>query len=263
MKWIKRIVLVVVGLVAIALIALYFSLNGIIRSSIQQQTSQSLNVPATLASVTLGLFGGTLQLSDLEIGSPASFSSPHLFTVDGASVAVHYGQLMGNPVHINKIVIDHPTLIVEQSNLKLNIKALMDQMPATPAPAPGPGPAKQPTELIIDELDLNNATVMFLPGLPGVANQITVQVPSMTLTNIGNSAGAQNGVAIRDVLVQVITALASKAAASGKVPFDLNAAMAQGLDQLNKLTQKAGLPPAVNNQIQQGLQGLLNQKKNQ
>jgi hypothetical protein len=252
---------VVVGLVAIALIALYFSLNGLIRSSIQQQTSQSLNVPATLASVTLGLFGGTLQLSDLEIGSPANFSSPHLFTVDGASVAVHYGQLMGNPVHINKIVIDHPTLVVEQSNLKLNIKALTDQMPATPAP--GPGPAKQPTQLIIDELDLNNATVMFLPGLPGVANQITVQVPSMSLTNIGNSAGAQNGVAIRDVLLQVITALASKAAAGGKVPFDLNTAMTQGLDQLNKLTQKAGLPPAVNNQIQQGLQGLLNQKKNQ
>jgi len=261
MKWIKRIVLLVAGLVAIALIALYFSLSGIIRSSIQEQTSQSLNVPATLASVALGLFGGTLQLSDLEIGSPPNFSFPHLFTVDGASVAVHYGQLMGNPVHVSKIVIDHPTLVVEQSNLKLNIKALMDQMPATPVAASGP--ARQPTMLIIDELDVNNATVMFLPGLPGVANQIQVQVPSMSLMNIGNASGAQNGVAIRDVVVQVITALASKAAAGGKVPFDLNAAMTQSLGQLNKLTQKAGPPPGVNNQIQQGLQGLLDKKKNQ
>jgi uncharacterized protein involved in outer membrane biogenesis len=260
MKWIKRIIFFAVGLVVIALIALYFSLNSIIRSNVQQQSAQSLNVPTTLASATLQLFGGSLRLNDLEIGSPPSFSAPHLFTVDGASVAVHYGELLGNPVHIGKIVIDHPTLVIEQSNLKLNIKALMDQMPAAP---PASGPAKPPIALIIDELDVNDATVNFLPGLPGVPNTLSVQVPSLSLKNIGNSSGAQNGAAIKEVVVQVITALASKAAASGKVPFDLNAAMNQGMEQLQKIGQKAGVPPAVNQQIQQGLQGLLDKKKNQ
>jgi hypothetical protein len=266
MKLIKRIVLGAVLLIVIAVIGLYFSLNAIIRSSIQKQATQSLNVTTTLASVALHPMGGTLQLNDLEIGSPPNFSAPHLFTVDGASAAVHYGQLMGNPIHISKIVIDHPKLVVEQSNLKLNIKALMDQMSGgapAPAGAPAPTPSGAPTTLIIDELDLNNATVDFLPGLPGVANTLTVEVPSLSLTNIGNASGSQNGAAIKDVVVTVITALASKAAATGKVPFDLNTAMTQGMDQLQKLGQKAGVPPAVQSQIQQGLDGLLNKKKNQ
>jgi hypothetical protein len=35
------------------------------------------------------------------------------------------------------------------------------------------------------------------------------------------------------------------------------------MEQLQKIGQKAGVPPAVNQQIQQGLQGLLDKKKNQ
>jgi uncharacterized protein involved in outer membrane biogenesis len=264
MKWVKRIIFSAVGLVVIAIIALYFSLNAILRSTIQKQTTQSLNVTTTLASAALRPFGGTLQLDDLEIGSPPNFSAPHLFTVDGASAAVHYGDLLGHPVHIIKIVITHPTLVIEQSNLKLNIKALMDQLPASPAAAPSaPSESAQPMTLIIDELDVTGATVNFLPGLPGVANTLSVQVPSLTLKNIGNATGAQNGAAIKDVVTQLIAALASQAAASGKVPFDLNTAMSQGMEQLQKLGQKAGIPPAVQSQVQQGLDGLLNKKKNQ
>lgn len=267
MKWIRRIIFGVIAVVVIAIFALYFSLNAIIRSSVQKQATQSLNVTTTLASAALQPFAGTLQLNDLEISSPPDFSAPRLFTVDGASAAVHYGQIFGNPVHINKIVITHPTLVVEQSNLKLNIKALMDNMASTPsAPAPGatPPPSNaQPMTLIIDELDVSDATVNFLPGLPGVANTLSVQVPSLSLQNIGNASGAQNGVAIKEVVAQLITALASKAAATGKVPFDLNTAMSQGLEQLQKLGQKAGVPPVIQNQVQQGLDGLLNKKKTQ
>jgi uncharacterized protein involved in outer membrane biogenesis len=265
MKWIKRIILSVVALVVIAIIALYFSINAIIRSTVQKQATQSLNVTTTLASAALQPFGGTLQLNDLEIGSPTNFSAPHLFTVDGANAAVHYGQIFGNPVHISKIVITHPTLVVEQSNLKLNIKALMDQMPGTPVtPEGAPSPSNaQPMTLIIDELDVTDATVNFLPGLPGVANTLSVQVPSLSLQNIGNATGAQNGAAIKDVVTQLITALAQKAAATGKVPFDLNTAMSQGMEKLQELGQKAGVPPAIQNQVQQGLDGILNKKKNQ
>jgi len=62
----------------------------------------------------------------------AHYSAPKLFTLNGASVAVSYGQISGSPIHIKQIVIDGPKLVVEQNNGKLNIQALMDQLPKSP-----------------------------------------------------------------------------------------------------------------------------------
>jgi len=61
MKWIKRIVIAVIALVIVALGIVYFSINAIIRSAVQTQASASLNVPTTLDSARLAIFGGSLS----------------------------------------------------------------------------------------------------------------------------------------------------------------------------------------------------------
>ncbi len=274
MKWIKRIGLGVVLLVVAAVAIVYFSVNSIVRSAVQRQASASLNVPTTLGGVKLAIFGGSLDLNDLEVGSPSGYSAPHLFTLDGASVAVHYGDLTSTPIRISKIVITNPTVFVEQNNLKLNLQALMSQMPATPTDSNGqPIPAKK---LIIDDLEINNAKVSFLPGLPGLSAQTDIPVPSLSMKNIGNADGAQNGAAIKDVIMQVATALTSKAGQSGKLPIDvnnlLNTQLTQVQQQLNGAVDQqiknvtAPLPAAaqqeISNQVQQRLGGLLGGNKN-
>ena len=72
---------------------------------------------------------------------------------------------------------------------------------------------------------LNGADVVILPGLPGLSREINVHVPSLTLKNVGRSG---NGAAIHDVAMQVITALAERAAQSGGIPAEL-----KGLLHLN------------------------------
>jgi hypothetical protein len=230
MKLIKRIVLVVIVLIIVALIGLYVSLNSVVRATVAREGTASLNVPTTLNSATLEPFAGKVSLGDLEVGPIPNFSAPHIFSVNGLSVAVTYGQLFGNPIHINKIVIDNPQLVVEQSNLKLNIQALMDQPSQTPTSSSTS--SSQPLKLIIDELDVNNAQVSFLPGLPGVLNPMNVAVPSVVLKNIGNADNSQNGAAIKDVVMQTITAVAGKAGSSGGLPPDLTKALSGGLGQV-------------------------------
>lgn len=232
MKWIRRIVLGTLLLIAIVVVIVSLSLDAIVRAAIERQATASLGVTTTLASAKLSIFGGQVNLNDLEVASPPSFASPKIFTLDGIGVAVAYGQLTGSPVHISQIVIDHPTLVIEQAGLKLNLQALMDQMPQTPTTSSGQ--PTQPTKLIIDELDLNNATVTFMPGIPGLSVSTPVTIPSLTLKNIGNGDGNQNGAAIKEVVLQTATALAASAANAADLPPEVKALLAGGLGNLSK-----------------------------
>jgi uncharacterized protein involved in outer membrane biogenesis len=235
MKWIKRIVLVCVLLIVVAIVAVYLSLNSIVRSVVERQATASLGVPTSLGSARLSLTGGNVRLDNLDIGSPPKFSAPNVFTLGGIGLGVHYGQLTATPIHIQQITIDNPMLVIEQSGGALNLKSLMDQMPTTPQTSSGQ--PTQPIKLVIDELDLNNAEVTFMPGIPGLANSIQVSVPSMTLKNIGNGDGNQNGAAIKDVVMQVATALAAKGADGSKLPPEVKMLLS---GQLGGISQQLG-----------------------
>jgi uncharacterized protein involved in outer membrane biogenesis len=258
MKLFKRILLAAVALVVIAVVVIYLSLNSIIRAGVERQATASLNVQTTLGSAALSLFGGSLSLGDLEIASPQNYSAPHTMTLGGASATVSYGQLTGSPIHIAKISVDNPVVFVEQNNLKLNLQALMDGIPQTPKTSGGQ--PTEPTKLIIDELDLTNAQVNFMPNLPGMNSEISIPIPSLTLKNIGNADGNQNGVAIKDVVMQVLTALAAKAGDSANLPPELKTLLSGGL---GNISQQLGTQ--FNQQIQ-GLGGnlgnVLNNKSN-
>jgi uncharacterized protein involved in outer membrane biogenesis len=243
MKWLKRIVVAVVLLIIVGLTILYFSLNSIIKTTVEKQATASLNTQTTLGSAHLAIFGGSLSLNDLEIASPPKYDAPHMFTLGGATVHVSYGQLSGNPIHISQISIDNPVLVIENDEGKLNLQAMMNQIPSTPTDSSGA--SKPPMKLIIDELDLTNAHVTFLPGLPGLPSQIDVPIPSLTMKNIGNADGAGNGAAVKDVVMQVTTALAGQASKDGKLPIDLNSFLTAGLGDVS---QKLG--GEVSKQIQ-------------
>lgn len=252
MKWIKRIVLAVILLIIIAVAVTWLSLDSIVRGVIERQATASLGVPTTLGSVRLAIFGGSFDMNDLQVASPQNFTAPHLLTLGAAGLQVHYGQLTSTPIHIQQITVDQPVVVVEQSGLKLNLDALMDQMPATPKTSSGA--ETQPVKLVIDELDLNNAQITFMPGIPGVSDSIQVPLNSVVLKNIGNADGSQNGAAIKDVVMQAVTALTIKAVDASKLPAPVKLAISQ---DLNILALKLG--PDFNNQYKDLAGSLINQ----
>jgi uncharacterized protein involved in outer membrane biogenesis len=207
-KLVKRTVLAVLLLVVVATAVVYFRLNSIVRLAIERQSSTSLELPTTLGGARLAIFGGKLSLDDFAVGSPAGFSAPHLLTLDDADLAVQYGQLRGDPVRIRHITLERPKVVIEHANGKFNFQALADRKP----------PAGEPVKVIIDQLDIVDAEVILRPGLPGLDKEIKVKVPTLSLKNIGNADGAQNGVAIRQVVIEVVTSLADKGGELGNLP---------------------------------------------
>jgi len=229
---IKWLVLIVLVLLIGGGIALYLNLNGIVRRTVQDQATQQLGVQTTLGGANVGLFSGNVALNDLQISSPNGFAAPKMFTLGGTKVDVSYGQLRADPKHVESITIDAPKLVIEQSGGQFNFKALMDQMPKGEPKTEDPN--QKPMKLIIDKLRVNNPTVVVRPGnLSGIAGatglklpeELTLAIPSIEMSDVGSGEGNQNGAALMDVVMTVITTMAAKASDSDQLPPELKQLM--------------------------------------
>jgi hypothetical protein len=225
--------LVVVGVVLLGIA--FLNLNRLIRTAVAREGTSSLRLDTTLDSARLGLLGGTLNLHQLRIGSPKGFQAPQMLALGDLDVSVRLSELRKDPVHVSSLAIQKPTLIIEQSGGALNFRKAMQLTPSPP-------PAKEPMKLIIDDLKLLDAHVIIRPGLPGVAQEIDVPVPSLEMKNVGGGKGAQNGAALKDVAMQIMAALAGRAAQSDALPSQLKALLhlnvGQVMGQLDAFAQK-------------------------
>jgi uncharacterized protein involved in outer membrane biogenesis len=225
MKWIKWIVLGVLVLLIGTALAVWLNLNSIVRRTVQSQTQASLNLETSVGGANVSLLGGSLGLSNVQIGSPKGFAAPRMFTLGGTSVDVSYGELRKDPIRIDQIVIDRPNLVVEQKDGKFNFKVLMDQQSSQPSDG-------EPIKLIIGRLDVKDAQVALRPGIPGLGQEIAIPIPSFTLSNVGSGEGAENGAAIKQVVMLMVTTMASKAAESDKLPRELQLLLKGNVEEL-------------------------------
>ena len=216
MKWLTRIVAALVVVVVLAVGAVWLGLSQIVKTVVEREATKSLRLTTTLDAARVALFGGSLDLKGLAIASPHGFTAPHMLEAGDIGARVRYAELRQKPIHVEALTIDRPTLVIEQSGGALNFRKAMELLPAS-------DPDKPPMKLVIDQLLVRDAQVIVRPGLPGVQQEIVARVPALTMKDIGHGAGAHNGAAIREVALQVISALAEKAAQSGALPAELKA----------------------------------------
>ena len=202
---------------------LWVNINRIVEHTVETQATTQLNLKTELDGAALSLFGGEVNLDDLRIASPQGFQAPQMFTLDNVDVNVKLNELRGDPVRVQSITLDRPKLVVERVGNTFNFKRAMELMPQQPETPPD---QKEPLRLVIDELTVKDPTVVVRPGqinIPGVTlpEEITVTIPTMSMKNIGTGEGAENGAAVKDVVMQVITAMAANAANSNQLPDQL------------------------------------------
>lgn len=236
-KTVRRLLLVLVLLVIVAVGVVWFYLDRIVKRTVETQATTSLNLPTSLGGASLSLIGGKVGLSDLQIASPPGFAAPNMLTLGKANVAVSYGQLRSDPMHVGSITLERPTLVIEQQGGQLNFKKAADNLPAGD---PKPKDSSEPLKMIIDELTIKDPKVIVRPGIPGLPEEINVPVGSFTMKNVGTGDGSQNGAAVKDVVMQVITALAAQANASGSLPSQFKELLTGSLAAtMGKLTGEA------------------------
>jgi hypothetical protein len=198
----------------------WVNLNKIVEHTVETQATAQLNLKTELDGAALSLFGGQITLNDLQIASPQGFAAPQMFRLQNANVAVKLNELRGDPVRVQSIRLDKPRLVVERTGNAFNFKKAMELMPQQPQTPPD---QSEPLRLIINDLTITDPVVVVRPGqinIPGITlpEEITIPIPTITLKNIGTDENAQNGAAVKDVVMQVITVMAANAANSEQLP---------------------------------------------
>jgi hypothetical protein len=249
-KLLKWLVILVVVLVVVAVGAAYVLIDHACKTIVEKEGTAQLHVPTTVGSVSLGLISGSVGIKNFALGSPVGFTAPQMFSVGGLTVkTTGTRHLLDKPLHVTEILVDSPTMVVEQKGTQLNFKAMMDGLPSGGTSSPATAD-QNPTRLVIDTLTINTPVVTIQPdpagtvsGLAGggkgalgavmkaasgaadkeLANKLkpmTVQLQSLTLKNIGNADGKMKGVEIKDVATAVIQAMVAEAAKQHNLPLD-------------------------------------------
>jgi uncharacterized protein involved in outer membrane biogenesis len=224
--------------VVLVLIVGWFALSGLVRRAVETAATNSLRIKTTVGGAALSPLGGSVGLTDLTVGSPTGFSSPQMFSLGRVGVTSGIGQLFGDPVRISHVTITAPQLTIEQAGGKLNVMALTDNMKSGESKPADPN--AKPMKLVIDQLDLSEASVTIVPGIPGVEKQYQIKLPTVSLKNIGNADGTQTGDEIGRVVNQMVAALAAKAKDSDQLPPQVRQLLSIDVDRtLDQLKGRA------------------------
>src|SRR4051812_35038475 len=118
LRVIKWLFIIVVLLVVIGLVALYLSLNSIVRSTVEKQSTAQLNVPTNLQAANVSLLGGDVSLKGFQVGSPQGFKADQMMSLGGVDVGVKLSQLREQPLRVNQITITDPKMVIEMQGMK-------------------------------------------------------------------------------------------------------------------------------------------------
>jgi hypothetical protein len=270
-KLLKLLVILVVILVVLVVGGVYFGVNALVKTVVEKEGTEQLKVQTTLGGVSLGWFSGSVGMDNFALGSPAGFSAPQMFAVD--KMAVDPGgisNLRSDPIHVTSIDIEGPVLVIEQHGTTLNFKQLIDGLPSSPksptpsTPAPSSGETKE-TRFKIDSLKITNAQVKLQSDLPGLGKPFDLKIPDCSMENLGNENG--NGIAMKDLIVTVITKMVAEASHNKDVPASVGILLTGNLtDVQGKLSgaaqgelSKLKLPGNLGGAAGNATNGLINQ----
>ena len=229
MKWLIRIVLVLVALIGIGLWFVWSRLDALVKFGIEQGTPPVVQTSVSVGHVKLSPFSGTGLIEGFEIGNPTGFTGPRAVRVGRAEVALDLNSVSADKIVIQYIRITDPEINLEAGLGGTNLKHIADNAknfvsqqssPAGTGPAPAAAPPagsklQKPVKLQVNELLITGAKLSASAAgiVPGADAKVTL--PDIRLTNLGTGG---DGISPAELTAQVLSHLnteAAKASASG------------------------------------------------
>ncbi len=205
-KIIVRIGLLVAVLVVVALAVVFFSLDSIVKKSVETLGPDMTKVQVHLGSANISPIGGSGELAKLFVGNPDGYKTTSAIEMGDIKVSVRIGSVLSDTIVVDEINIQGPQITLEGSLTgKNNLSTILDnvsayggsdQQPKAQAAAPA---KKSQKKIIVKDLVINGGKInLSISGLGSLSAPIAL--PTLHLQDIGT---AQNGLT-PDQLVQAI-----------------------------------------------------------
>ena len=248
LKWV---LLALLLLLIVGGVVLYMNLNAIVRSTVEKQSANSLGVNTDLEAANVSLLGQSVSLRNFQVAQPQGFGEQAMMSLGGVDVDVSVNELRQDPLRVGEITIRDPKLVIEMKGRDFNIKKFIDQLPAG---EDKPVDNQEPLKLIINDLKVQGAQVVFRPdvqamsSLPGIGEQLkglkqeyVLTIPDLAMQNVGTGEGNQNGAEVKEIVTLLISELSSKATQSEQLPPELRQLLSLNVADITNLAkQKLG-----------------------
>jgi len=229
-KKLRKSLVYVILLLLVLIAAVWFSIDGILRSQIQSRATAALGTTTTLADAQLSILGGSLVLTGLTVDNLKGYTAPHLLTMQSCGATVSLHSLLTKTVVIKLITITGLHISMDQNGLSNNLMAeinhLNNQQSSATTAKPTKGAGGKALE--ITKVVLLNTVVRLdaslLPGQKGVP--IVITLPQMVINEPTNPNGRPLRMAglMEQILVEIAKSVANNPAIPAPVRTTLDAA---------------------------------------
>ncbi|HEY3486506.1 MAG TPA: hypothetical protein VGL10_00435 [Gammaproteobacteria bacterium] len=206
----KKIILGIALLIFIALGGAIFyiltNLDSLVKMAIEKYGSEATQTAVRVDKVRIKLKEGSASISGLTIANPPGFDAPHAFSLGDISVGIDIDSLTKDVIVIREIGIEAPEIFFEvNADRKANLDVLSKNLTAG-APAPEPETktesATEP-KLIIRRAAFSGAQLQ-AKVVPLNNKEYQLQLPVITMRDLGGKKGAPPAVIARQMLDQLL-----------------------------------------------------------
>lgn len=185
--------ILVVAILTILLIT--FSIDRVIKSGIEENSSELLQTKVTVDKVSISLFGGSGIINGLTIHNPKDFSEKPALLIQEASIKVDLSTLLSDQVIVNEIIINRPEVFFEQKGMGINLKKLSDNMDESSNETS----KDSKTMLVIDHLQVLDGKIIVSSSLKK-DRTTEVSLSAITLNDIGRNGNNTVKQSVEDIL---------------------------------------------------------------
>jgi hypothetical protein len=235
MKWLKRIGITLVVLLAAIALYLNFYLGKSVKLFLEKGGPIALGVPLKLESAEFRLLRGTVTLKGFVLGNPEGFTSDHAISVDEITVELVPKSVFTDTIEIKRVYINAPDINYELGLGTSNIGAIGDKAAGekkTEAEKEEAEPARTKKKFIIDDFLIEHGKVK-VAGVP-------IPLPAIHLKDIGKEeGGASPREVVKQVFASLVHAITSVVSGAGKLVGEGAEAVGDAVKETGKAVEDA------------------------
>jgi hypothetical protein len=208
----KKLFFFLLGLLAIAIISLFFFGSGILNKGVSTTINtlgpKVTQTPVSVEAVDLSLTSGSGTITGLKVGNPQGYESENIFELGEILVDVKPTSLTSDTIIVEKVHINGPKISYEKTLQGSNLKDLQNNIKAFTQSLPGSGgtPTEDATndsasdkpakKVIVEDFQIKGGRVN--AGVLGL--NIEIPLPTLSFENIG----AEDGPSFAEIGDQII-----------------------------------------------------------
>ncbi len=249
---------IILSLLAIILLALggitYYALSNldsIVKNVIEKVGSDVTGSTVSVGGVKITLKEGRGEISGLHLGNPQGFDSAHLFHLN--NVALDLGNVFGDVIIIDEVLIDGADIIAEQKGQTTNLQALLENIESNASAPAEQEPASTSSDTSAEPIRLMIKKFSFINNKASLETEQwdpqVLKVPNIVMNNLGDE---KVGLTPEQLSAEVINRLtksverAAKEALKEKAKEEAKKAITEQLDKNLSDKDKAKLDSLKN-----------------